>query len=1222
MFNDNKCNNFQTKFAYINGLSINIIDYINNYSKNDKKIKLTCNKGHELIYSNNSQFFTHKYDNYNKFNTMTEWYSEWQSNFKNTEILFLKINNTQYKDRYADVLIENHNIIIEFCHNKISSTEIEECKYDFKLNNKNIIWIIDGNDSDGKSTISVKDFTSFNKNRIVLDFNVDNWKYKNFITYDNIFIDINELIYKVSPKYVKNNMIDVNKPFNKNEFIELINNNDNIINIIDYPCQCTLYIKQQGAGNGKTYGLIKMIASQEFENYKFFIIVTKQHSAKYIIYKEFKDQINGTLEGCIITKINNIDYEYEEYENEINHNEKYKTNNIEYKYEESDNNHYKKYKINETKKYTIEYINKSKSNCQIVIATIDSLLYTLGNKHNNTLNKFDGLVNSIIDGYIDESKKTNSINYGGINIKLNKDVCLICDETQDLTEDYGQAIIRIMEDRYINAYIVGDKLQSLITEKNAFTYLMDTYFNIPIYKHKFPNENICRRFYHKNLVDFVNCVVSFKNDNYNLPNITPYKNEIKQNKRMVKIIKGRTIYANNDDINDSKKLNHEVEKIIKYYDKEVINNNYKPEDFLIITPFTKKNPLVNVIETAINIYWNKKYKNNNFKRYAIFHKSEEGTSLNLLESEKATRIVSIHTSKGDGRNVVFIIGLDEQSLKKYSKDTNNLIYNSFIHVAFTRMKEKLYIRCIYNNDDIHQRILKYKEYIDNENYSDSDTDSDTDTDSTTNKELNILTSKKIDYKEILKNIKNQDDFKILHDNIISKTNNKLLINQDNEKHIIDMGHHNIRYPSMLIFLYIKIINHELKNKNDNIKKQIIAIMRQVEKSDIRITKNWKEYYNYISRKEIAILKLSTGYDYNNYFNIICKFMNCIQNKLKNIFEDKVNIMLCPMESIILYFMMQIIRSGIKIDISINELYNIINIYSKAFNNNIKGHEECLCKKYFIDNNNDLNNQMNKYLLNHYEDISNIGKIYDTFLSNYPNLNWLIDHPVYLNGDTNDFIIYNTFNLIAYDNENVFILYFKPQLNGLNYNEILIDSIFDMHLINNVKKPAKHLKEIETEQPILENFNKFNNKNIKTFIFTLNKNDYMIIDWNFNTENLISKNKDLITQKIKEKIYIYYFSQSNIIHNFYKNIKTQIINEKLSIDLLIQNIIESFDNNNIKNKRNYPKFITSTLLKIQDYIYDCSNEHEKEIMINKYDNAVNFIRELEKYITRSINRYFS
>jgi ATP-dependent exoDNAse (exonuclease V) beta subunit len=60
------------------------------------------------------------------------------------------------------------------------------------------------------------------------------------------------------------------------------------------------------------------------------------------------------------------------------------------------------------------------------------------------------------------------------------------------------------------------------------------------------------------------------------------------------------------------------------------------------------------------MYWNKKNKNDTFIRYAIFHKSEEGSSIQLSESEEATRLVSIHTSKGDGRNVVFVIGLTEQ----------------------------------------------------------------------------------------------------------------------------------------------------------------------------------------------------------------------------------------------------------------------------------------------------------------------------------------------------------------------------------------------------------------------------------------------------------------------------------------------------------------------------------------------------------------------------------
>jgi hypothetical protein len=99
------------------------------------------------------------------------------------------------------------------------------------------------------------------------------------------------MIYKIYPKDVKSNMIDVEPPMKKEDFITLLNANDKIINTVDLPHQCNLFIKQQGAGNGKTYGIIQMLDSQDFEHYKYFVIVTKQHSAKYIIYKELMEQI-------------------------------------------------------------------------------------------------------------------------------------------------------------------------------------------------------------------------------------------------------------------------------------------------------------------------------------------------------------------------------------------------------------------------------------------------------------------------------------------------------------------------------------------------------------------------------------------------------------------------------------------------------------------------------------------------------------------------------------------------------------------------------------------------------------------------------------------------------------------------------------------------------------------------------------------------------------------
>ncbi len=186
----------------------------------------------------------------------------------------------------------------------------------------------------------------------------------------------NGLIYKISPNDVKSNMIDIEKPIEKNNFIKLLNSNDNVIHSIDIPLQCNLYIKQQGAGNGKTYGLVQKLESKEFEHYKYFIIVTKQHSAKYIIYNEFKKQIkNGHLKYLVIE-------------------------------DEKD----------EQKKYKIIYTNKkTNSKCEIVVSTIDSLIYKLGNQNYNDLDKFEGLVNSIVDGYIE--KNNTNINHKFITIQ-------------------------------------------------------------------------------------------------------------------------------------------------------------------------------------------------------------------------------------------------------------------------------------------------------------------------------------------------------------------------------------------------------------------------------------------------------------------------------------------------------------------------------------------------------------------------------------------------------------------------------------------------------------------------------------------------------------------------------------------------------------------------------------------------------------------------------------
>ena len=84
-------------------------------------------------------------------------------------------------------------------------------------------------------------------------------------------------------------MIKVSEPLLKPYFIDLLKNN---IDLWETPLihQCRLFIRQSGAGNGKSYQIINMIQKEQFKQYNKFIFVTKQHSARNIIKEEFRNQ--------------------------------------------------------------------------------------------------------------------------------------------------------------------------------------------------------------------------------------------------------------------------------------------------------------------------------------------------------------------------------------------------------------------------------------------------------------------------------------------------------------------------------------------------------------------------------------------------------------------------------------------------------------------------------------------------------------------------------------------------------------------------------------------------------------------------------------------------------------------------------------------------------------------------------------------------------------------
>jgi hypothetical protein len=282
------CNpSYQSQFAHLDNQIVHINDFLPNRGKYNNVPQ--CNKGHPLIAvncDNRKKHFRHKHTSDVSGNPMTTWHAEWQGNFPNTEICFPRNTDEQVSERRADVVL-NDTTVLEFQHSSITKDEVFSRKHDYKLHNKNIVWVIDGNQG-----IEVR---NLNSERCFLYFtgSKNEWKYKAFNQYDYIYIDINSMIYKVFPAHVKSHMTDVEFPKSKGEFIISLKDNTNLWND-NVPPQCELFVKQQGAGNGKTYAIIQNLTQSTFLHYKTVIIVTKQHSNKTIVkfelLKQFKDK--------------------------------------------------------------------------------------------------------------------------------------------------------------------------------------------------------------------------------------------------------------------------------------------------------------------------------------------------------------------------------------------------------------------------------------------------------------------------------------------------------------------------------------------------------------------------------------------------------------------------------------------------------------------------------------------------------------------------------------------------------------------------------------------------------------------------------------------------------------------------------------------------------------------------------------------------------------------
>jgi len=617
---------------------------------------------------------------------------------------------------------------------------------------------------------------------------------------------------------------------------------------------------------------------------------------------------------------------------------------------------------------------------------------------------------------------------------------------------------------------------------------------------------------------------------------------------------------------------HEAENV-----KDRFGNTRKPNSFLIVTPFVKQNPLVEALHDSIREYWRRKNPSKHYAKYSVFHKSSDGTVIDLSESDDCTRIVSIHSSKGDGRDVVFVFGFTEEGLKIYSKKSENLIYDSLLHVGLTRMKEKLYFRVEANGDHIHRKIQKYQ--LDNNDFHDV-------------KPI-LKISDKIKLDDLVQNSGSREEtFLQCYERIIRFSRYDNIYDpssQEDEgiknKDLIDFKHHCIRYAVFKMLLVTKIMNDNITNP-DRSYQQLYQILKH--KYDIKEYNCVKDYHNFLCKRDsdrhgvIPVLKCTNSKD---HFDDIIRYIEQIKTKLNAYMNRTKKLEFDPIESVVLHYMVETCDHGKFSALPVSDMYDIVDIYKKTASD---------AKKY------DMN------IADHHNKVVKVDNMYDKCSSKYPNLLWLVDHCVRLNGNGASLNIYKRFPLIGYNSENVLICYIKPQFSSLNFNELMMDSIFDTYLVMNVKNDDQRDRGTT-------NYEKFNRKKIAVCVFTLDHDDPYFFEWDNDGKNLI--NQKFIGSFIKENTINAYRSQHSSIYLFYKYWTKK--GESDDTKNVIRRVRNEYEKICDKCPPNFcfPKYINDFLASIEDKVYDDDN------VFKKYDDQKYFENELDRKLTQMIDRFF-
>ena len=391
-----------------------------------------------------------------------------------------------------------------------------------------------------------------------------------------------------------------------------------------------------------------------------------------------------------------------------------------------------------------------------------------------------------------------------------------------------------------------------------------------------------------------------------------------------------------------------------------------------------------------------------------------------------------------------------------------------------------------------------------------------------------------------------------------------------------------------------LINLSKKERRTYIYKDYCDVLKKISDDN----KNRK----YDNIKIIPILEFNANdkSEYYTYKNTLLNIIKNIQNKSNNILNNNKIPLLCPLETVIFYYMYYITNNGIYSELSIMDIYSLIYYYDRCSNLLNEKHDiyNCICKKEFTSYvNKETKNDIQQSIINHYENLNKINNIYTNYIKqislidNHTNFTYNLDMVVCLNSPNTNFKIYDKHTIMAFSDKHVIIFLIKPQINKLNLNEILFTGIYSNYILNNTD--IKH-----------KNYKRYNNKKVLICIITFDSEEPLFLDLN-------NYDKNILTTSIKNYLLTTYSTYNNLIFDFYNYWKKNKPNNTNSIN----HICDILTTEKYKNVPSY----------IYNYFHDIKNEIKKnknilpEILV-KLTNEQVFCNDVNNYLDNYIDEY--